>query len=311
MMQKESPFAILGISRDADAATIRKAYHDLAMKWHPDKNPSPKSQEMFTRINQAYSVLSDPDKRRQLMNSCATASRVQSGGTKCPSEFDHLYNYFYGPKPTRVAPTNDPDGQPRPHMRHQSATPDPRYRAAAPPADDRPSGALDVRVSVECTLDEMYSCAVKILTVRRRRQDGDLETKTIKITLTPGTEDHTAITLSGQGNRAPGAERGDLIITIRQAPHARLTRAGADLVEQVVLTLRNAISGDFEMESIAIDGDPVVFPVRHIAQPGDELRVAGRGMKRKDGGRGDHVFKVSVAIPMLSDEQRRQLMDVL
>jgi curved DNA-binding protein CbpA len=64
-MQKDNHFAILGISPGADTATIRKAYHDLAMKWHPDKNLSPKSGEMFTRINQAYSVLSDPDKRRQ------------------------------------------------------------------------------------------------------------------------------------------------------------------------------------------------------------------------------------------------------
>jgi DnaJ-class molecular chaperone len=164
---------------------------------------------------------------------------------------------------------------------------------------------------VECTLKEMYNCAVKILTIRRRWEDGDLETKTIKIMLTPGTEDHTAITLKGQGNRALGDGRGDLIILVHQAPHGRLTRSGDDLIEPVVLTLRNAISGEFEIESIAIDGEAVVFPVKQIAQTGDELRVAGRGMKRKDGERGDHVFKVTIAIPVLSDEQRRQLMDIL
>jgi hypothetical protein len=107
--------------------------------------------------------------------------------TKVPSVFDHLYNSFYVP---------------RRNVRPQSAM---------PPPDDRPIGALE----------EIDNCAVKILTIRRRRENGDVETKTLKITLTLETEDHTVITLNRQGNRAIAEERGDLIITIRQAPHAR------------------------------------------------------------------------------------------
>ncbi len=56
-------YAVLGIPRDADEATIKKAYHELAMKWHPDRNPSPEAGEKFKEIATAYAILKDPKKR--------------------------------------------------------------------------------------------------------------------------------------------------------------------------------------------------------------------------------------------------------
>ena len=65
--ENEDYYAILGIKKDATEAEIKKAYRKLALKWHPDKNPNNReeAEEKFKKINEAYSVLSDKNKRRQ------------------------------------------------------------------------------------------------------------------------------------------------------------------------------------------------------------------------------------------------------
>ena len=57
-------YGILGVTRDADGETIKKAYRKLAMQLHPDRNPDPKAQEQFKNVTAAYEVLSDPNKRQ-------------------------------------------------------------------------------------------------------------------------------------------------------------------------------------------------------------------------------------------------------
>ncbi|MEP6814892.1 MAG: DnaJ domain-containing protein, partial [Marmoricola sp.] len=59
-----NPYEILGIARDADADTVKKAYRRLARQYHPDVNPDPATQERFKEVSAAYEVLSDPEKRR-------------------------------------------------------------------------------------------------------------------------------------------------------------------------------------------------------------------------------------------------------
>ena len=65
MAEKRDYYEVLGVPRDADAAALKKAYRELAKKYHPDVNPSPEAAEKFKEASEAYSVLSDPEKRRQ------------------------------------------------------------------------------------------------------------------------------------------------------------------------------------------------------------------------------------------------------
>ncbi len=59
----QDPYSILGVTRDADAETIKKAYRRLARQLHPDVNPDPETQERFKEVSRAYEILSDPQKR--------------------------------------------------------------------------------------------------------------------------------------------------------------------------------------------------------------------------------------------------------
>ena len=65
-MSKRDYYEILGVSRDATEQEIKKAYRQLARKYHPDVNKSPDAEEQFKQINEAYSVLSDPQKRAHM-----------------------------------------------------------------------------------------------------------------------------------------------------------------------------------------------------------------------------------------------------
>lgn len=77
-----NPYKILGVPKSATTAQIKKAYRKLALKWHPDKNQSPQAEEMFIKINEAYSLLSDEHKRRQFDR----GSRVRT--TRQKSNYD-------------------------------------------------------------------------------------------------------------------------------------------------------------------------------------------------------------------------------
>jgi len=58
-------YEVLGVPRDADEKAIKNAYHKLAMKWHPDRNPSPEANEKFREIAKAYAILKDPKNKRR------------------------------------------------------------------------------------------------------------------------------------------------------------------------------------------------------------------------------------------------------
>jgi curved DNA-binding protein CbpA len=99
MSGRPDHYSVLGVPRDADAAAVRKAYHDLAMKWHPDKNPSNKdlAQAKFQEIVAAYEILSDPDKRAAYNRDLKQKEHVQPEAPHRPG----LRSPFHvGPSPT-------------------------------------------------------------------------------------------------------------------------------------------------------------------------------------------------------------------
>jgi DnaJ-class molecular chaperone len=173
------------------------------------------------------------------------------------------------------------------------------------------TSGLDVKVIVTCTLEEMYNCASKVMAVSRRRENGQYETKSVKITLTLGLEDHTTIVLAKQGHKEAGKMPGDLIFLISQVAHERFVRVGDDVVENVEVSLRDAISGEYEMRRKCVDGEDVSVLLENVVQPGQEVRVAGRGMRRRDGSRGDHIVKIGVRMPVLSQEEIARVLEVI
>lgn len=358
-MNQFNPYRVLQVSQDADEQAIKKAYHTLAMKWHPDKNSNPSANEMFQNITRAYDILKDPEQRKKYdsatpiphrpsakpsstysdrkIGSCFPRSRSRSAQS---SSFDYLYNQFYGQDEETNngnndevdidddynAPKNFPYSEPRnraysdkrselhninsSNINSQSFSMDYCTKSKF---EVHPSDLVgDINISVEYTLEEIYNLVPKKYSVTRS-VDGKIEKKTISFTPTPGISDGTIIKLQGKGNRECPSDPHDMIFTFKELKHNRFVRQGDDIIENLTITLRDAICEDYEVNSIAIDGEPVSLKIANTIQPEDTFRVTGRGIQRPNSKeeRGDHIFKFHVNIPLLTDEQRSKILEIL
>lgn len=329
-----NPYNVLGVPRGADDETIRKRYRELAMQWHPDKNQYciEEAEARFASINQAYQILKDPETRRQYDGRTPLPSRpsslrrpVRPPGAPSPSRFgssfDELYNNIYGSNGVSrsTSQCNLSDDKSRsdfiassygaPIQRSQSHSTSTAF--PQPTGTVTTSESLDVRVIVNCTLEEMFNCESKMIKIERKRETGQVEVKSLKLTLTQGIPNKHVITVPKQGHRESGKIPGDLIFTIIQTPHDRFTRVGDDIIERITITLKDAISCDFEIRCTGIDNEVIEHKCSEIIQPETEIRIKGRGMKREDGTRGDHIFKIGVLIPIFTDEQRAKILQVM
>ena len=112
MAEKRDYYEVLGVSKDADEATLKKAYRTLAKKYHPDMNPGDKDAEAkFKEVNEAYAVLSDPEKKARYDQLGHAAFDPAAGGTGYDFggfDFSDIFSSFFGGSPRRTASRNAP-----------------------------------------------------------------------------------------------------------------------------------------------------------------------------------------------------------
>lgn len=359
-MSTFNPYRVLQVSHDADDQAIKKAYHTLAMKWHPDKNSNPSSKEMFQNITRAYDILKDPEQRKKYdlstpiphrpsartsstfndrkVSSFLPRSRSRSAQS---SSFDYLYNQFYGDDEAtnndndeiniddnsnnNSSSNNYPFSEPRTHASSEKYSNLHKYNTSSinssfsmdsrqqmnPEALDSDLVG-DININVEYTLEEIYNLTPKKYSVTRS-VDGRIEKKTVSFTPTPGIADGTKITLAGKGNRESPSDAHDMVFTFKELKHNRFIRQGDDIIENISITLRDAICEDYEVKSTAIDGEPISLKISTVIQPGEKFKIQGRGMQRANSKeeRGDHIFKFQVNIPLLTIDQRNKILEIL
>ena len=300
--ESKDPYAILGVARDANEDVIRKAYRKLARELHPDVNPNnPAAEERFKAVSEAYSVLSDPEKRKaydefgevsfQPGFDAAEARRARdafSGGFGGFQDFgdggggpnfeDLLSNIFGRPGPSRG----------------------PRRRRGAD---------LEARVDLDF-LDAARGCEQRFQ-VSRPTPDGGQRSESVTVRIPPGVADGGQIRLRGKGGEGiGGAPAGDLIATIRVRPHRFFRRDGRDILLEVPLTIAEATLGT-KIEVPSLDGR-VTVTVPPGTDSGSKLRLRGKGVPHPSGGpAGDFFVVVKICVPKdLDDATRKQLDEI-
>lgn len=313
-MEYKDYYAVLGVPKTATAAEIKKAYRRLARELHPDKNPNnPDAERRFKDANEANSVLSDHAQRKHYdelgANWQAYSNTGFGGGGTDRAGFsgapggmrwetrqvnaedlggfsDFFRAFFSGGTPVggRAAP-----GQFEQVFDFGGGT---APRVASRPAEAHATAAV--------TLAEVARGGQRMVSV-----DG----RTLQVAIPAGVSDGAKIHLRGAVASPTGGPAGDVVITVRVQPDPRFQRHGSDLITELPLTLAEAVLG--AEVPVATPTGSVKLRVRPNTQNGQEIHVAGRGLPKRGGGKGDLVVRTRVVLPTLDDAARTEMGKVL
>jgi DnaJ-class molecular chaperone len=303
-------YEVLGLPRTATADEIRNEYRKLARKYHPDVNPGDKSaEEKFKEINEAYQVLSDPEKRTrydQLGENWkagadftpppgAGGMRVEFGdlgeifgADGSASGFSDFFETLFGRgRGARAGAGFGMQGQDIEaeigitlEHAHRGFTQTFSIQTSELCPECKGTGAKDGRPCPTCR---------GAGTVRRP--------KTLEVKIPAGVRDGSVIRLAGQGNAGTrGAPPGDLFLHVRLQPHPLFELAGEDDIQmELPVAPWEAVLGA-KVEVPTLDG-AVAMTIGAGTQGGQRLRLRGQGLARRGGGRGDQYVKLKIVIP--------------
>lgn len=280
-------YAVLGLPRDADADTIKKAYRKLARQHHPDVSKAAGAEARFKEIGEAYATLKDPEKR---------TAYDQLGARAAGDEFS---------PPPKWRQEVAGDGEALGEMDLGDLL-DALARArrgghgAAVPLRGR-----DYEASIRLSLEDAHRGTTVSLDVEH--EDG---ARTLAVTVPPGATEGQRLRLRGRGQPGShGAPAGDIYLHITLAPHPVFRADRHDLYFDLTLAPWEAVLGA-DVEVATLDG-PVLLTVPSGTRSGRKLRVRARGLATGHGGRGDLYAVVHIDVPSALTPRERELFEEL
>lgn len=294
-------YKVLGVSKDADEATIKKAYRKLARTWHPDQNKgNPEAEERFKEIGEAYTVLSNPEQRQQydaIRAMGAGGFRGGAGGSGASGvNFEDIFGAFGGGNGGNVRFSTSGGGA--------GINLDDILGAfggfgggssrGSSPYQQAPQKGEDLHASTRITLKQSLGGVNIKLAVSG---------KPMTVKVPKGIKDGQSVRLRGKGKASiNGGSAGDLIVTIHVEEDPVYSREGNDLRMTLPVTFAEATLGA-NVELPLIDGSTVTVKVPAGSDSGRTLRLKGRGVATKKG-TGDLLATISVVVPKdLTPEQ--------
>jgi curved DNA-binding protein len=311
-MEYRDYYRVLGVDKNANEKEIKRAFRRLARKHHPDVNPNdPQAEERFKEVNEAYEVLSDPEKRQKYDQLGADWQRWQRGGGR-PGDFD------WG-QWTSGAPGGGV------HVRYGTPEDLEDLFGGSSPFSDffsqifggmggnpggggfqyqmRPQRGQDYEQPVEITLQEAFHGTARML-----EKDG----QRLEVKIPAGAKTGTKVRMSGQGGAGgAGAPAGDLYLRVTVLPDQRFERKGKDLHAKVPVDLYTLVLGG-ELQVPTMTGN-VVLTVPAGTQNGRTFRLRGKGMPdlRQKDEYGDLYAKVEVRLPKRLTQRQKELFEEL
>jgi molecular chaperone DnaJ len=318
-------YAVLGLAQSASDAEVKKAYRKLARQHHPDANQgSAGSEKRFKEIGEAYSVLSDPEQRKQydaIRSMARGGARFTAGGAG-PSAgnggagFEDMLGNLFGAggqmpgagraRYTTGTPGSMPGGADGPifeEMLNGLFTGQGAQRGG--PAGFRaPRGPLrgtDLNTQTRLTFRQAMEGALLNLQVNDPQQGA----RTINARIPAGVREGQKIRLRGKGRPSDaGGEPGDLWVTVTVEPHPIFTIDGTDVRLTVPVTFPEAVFGT-QIEVPTPDGGRVKLKVPAGTPSGRTLRARGRGVKTAKK-TGDLLVMLQVAVPQRVDGKAKE-----
>jgi molecular chaperone DnaJ len=343
MANKRDYYEVLGLGRNATEDELKKAYRRLAREHHPDVSGAPGAEERFKEINEAYQVLSDPDKRSaydRFGHAAVDGSGFGSaGGDGFP--FTDIFDMFFGGQ-RAGGPAGPERGSDLKH--HLSLTFEeavfgcekeiavarletcPRCRGTRAEPGTSPvrcttcKGTGQVRRVRESIFGQFVTsatcdrCGGEGSTIespcRECRGRGQVQaTGRLAVHVPAGVDEGTTIRLAAQGEAgARGGPPGNLYVVIQVKPHRFFKRDGLDIILDLDINIAQAALGD-TMDIPLADGTTTKITIPTGAQFGDVITLKDKGAPDlRSGRRGDQIVRLHVVVPRnLGDEQKRIL----
>jgi molecular chaperone DnaJ len=343
-MAKRCYYEVLEVDRTAGDGELKSAFRKLAMKWHPDRNPSDKNSETrFKEINEAYEILKDPDKRAAYDRFGHAAfehgGRGAGGfGTDFGSAFSDLFEGIFGMSGGRARSGRERGADLRYNMEirleeaYSGKTAQVRIPTSVTCEACSGSGAKTGTRSKACPTcggQGRIRHAQGFFTLERtcpscqgRGQVIDnpcascsgsgrvTRERTLSVNIPSGVEDGTRIRLAGEGEAGTrGGPAGDLYIFLSITAHPFFQREGADLHCRAPISMVVAALGG-ELEVPTIDGGNTRVKVPEGTQSGRRFRIHGKGMPvLRSKQAGDMYVQVLVETPQKLTKRQRELLN--
>ena len=295
-------YKTLGVPRTASQEEIKKSFRKLAMKYHPDRNKEDKGAEAkFKEINEAYAVLSNPEKRKQYYTFGADHFGRQYSQEDIFRDFDfssifsefglgggaqNIFSQMFGGRAYTSRGRRSPFG----------------FEGYGP--GTHAAKGQDFVYELSITLEEAATTTSKVISYH----EGETQ-QTISVKIPAGISSGKKLRIQGKGGPGlHGGPRGDLFVQIKVLDHPVFRREGDDLIMNREVRFTEAMSGT-EIDVPTIDQKTLRLKIPPGCQVNARFRLKGYGMPIMGGsGRGDAYVQVTVAVPQKLNKKQKALL---
>ncbi len=313
-MEYKDYYKTLGVSKQAPADEVQKAYRKLARKYHPDVNRSPEAEEKFKEITESYEVLKDPEKRRTY-DQYGKDWKSYRGASGVPPGFDFggssgFSSFFESLFGGAGGFGGGGGSQPFAGGSQPFAGGDPFGRGGFRQQGGGPGFAArgqDQEARIGLTLEEAARGGGREVSVTDPTTG---EVKTYSINLPRGVKTGQKIRLAGRGSAGVGSgQAGHLYLKVELKPDRRFRLDGVDLYTDLLVSpWQAALGSDASVQTL--DG-AVKVKIPPGSSTGRKIRLRGRGFPNPKGTDGDLYAEIKLAVPEQLTEKERELFEQL
>jgi len=349
MTQQKEYYQILGVSRDASEEEIKKAFRQQALKYHPDRNQEPGADQKFKEINEAYQVLSDPEKRKLYdqygYEGLKNAANGMGGfsGFEDLGGFGSIFDAFFGGSSSSESEKSRGNDLELPvnisfeesaFGTEKEITVD-RYEICDQCRGSKSEPGSDTSTCQSCNgsgkvtrlqktffgqFQQVSTCSScegtgRNITKKCSSCIGNgrkRNNRKLAITIPAGIEDNSKIRIRNQGDSGfKKGQEGDLYVAIHVNPHEKFERVASDIYSTEDINIAQAALGD-KIKVDTLDGE-IELKIPQGIQSGKKIRLNDKGIVSigRNNRRGSHIIIINIAIPTKLNSEQKELFEKL